>query len=290
MFDSVTVLAPAKINLGLQVFSKREDGYHNLKSIFVTVGLFDELTVSPIVDRNTCIVECDKMRLPEQNTITLAYKAFCVLTGIDCGVKVSIKKRIPAGGGLGGGSSDASSFIQSVNNLFNTKLSIDSLSAIASKVGSDVFFFTYALSSNNGKRFDCFEPFAALVEGRGEKVHQINCRNDYSVLLVFPQVGVSTKIAYDLVDKRGLCESEQFSFEDMYKKPIGTWKFKNDFTVPVCEKFEEVSIALRKVKETGAAFADMSGSGSTVFGIYENRKLAENAKKQLEKKFKVAVC
>ena len=131
MTHSKTVLAPAKINLGLEIFPKRADGYHGLHSIFTTVGLFDEICVSKTDKKNTCIVESFGMELPEQNTITAAYKAFCVLTGIDSGVHVSIKKRIPAGGGLGGGSSDASSFIQSVNNLFKAGLGIDSRSAIA---------------------------------------------------------------------------------------------------------------------------------------------------------------
>ena len=141
MSDSITVLAPAKINLGLEIYPRRADGYHGLHSIFTTVGLFDEICVSKIDEKNTCIVDSFGMDLPNQNTITAAYKAFCVLTGIDLGVHVSIKKRIPSGGGLGGGSSDASSFIQSVNNLFKAGLGIDSLSAIAGKVGSDVFFF-----------------------------------------------------------------------------------------------------------------------------------------------------
>ena len=201
MCDSITVPAPAKINLGLKVFPKRADGYHDIQSVFQTVCLFDEITVSLEGEKNTCRVECDAFPLPEENTFTAAYKAFCVLTGIDKGVHVSVKKRIPAGGGLGGGSSDASSFIQSLDNLFGTKLDFSSLNQLAGKVGSDVFFFTHALNADGGKRYSRFEPYAAYVEGRGELVRQIECRNDFSVVLVLPGVSVSTKTAYGLVDR-----------------------------------------------------------------------------------------
>lgn len=292
MSDSVSVLCPAKINLGLRVFPKRADGFHHIQSIFTTVNLFDELKVTVTGERNTCRVNARGMKLPEENTFTKAYKAFCVLTGIDSGVHVSIKKRIPAGGGLGGGSSDASSFIQSVNNLFKAGLGIDSLSAIAGKVGSDVFFFTYALSAQDGKRFSKFEPFAAVVEGRGEKVRQIQHRSDFSVLLVFPNVSVPTKDAYALVDETLDLENKRnkISLEEIYNLPVKSWSFKNDFTVPVSKKYAGIAEALVKIKSCGADFADMSGSGSTVFGIFEKKETALKAKVLLEKEFNLALC
>lgn len=289
MCDSITVPAPAKINLGLKVFPKRADGYHDIQSVFQTVRLFDEITVSLTDEKNSCTVDCDTLQLPEENTFTTSYKAFCVLTGIDRGVHVFVKKRIPAGGGLGGGSSDASSFIQSLDNLFGTQLDFSALSEIAGKVGSDVFFFTHALNADGKKRFSDFEPYAAFVEGRGEKVRQIECRNDFSVLLVLPGVSVSTKIAYGLVDR----EHEKLKVENcslgqgenpetIYRKNICDWNFVNDFTVPVAREFAPVADALKKLKNSGALFADMSGSGSTVFGVFVNADDALKAKKLLE--------
>lgn len=287
MCDSITVPAPAKINLGLRVFPKRTDGYHDIQSVFQTVRLFDELTVTVTGEKNRCVVECSELQLPEENTFTAAYKAFCVLTGINEGVRVLVTKRIPAGGGLGGGSSDASSFIQSLDNLFGTKLDFFSLSQIAGKVGSDVFFFTNALSADGGKRFRHFEPYAAYVEGRGEKVKQIECRNDFSVLLVFPGVSVSTKIAYGLVDR----EIEKHGFksgenpEKIYSEKVCGWNFVNDFTKPVAEEYVQVAKALEKLRGLGADFVDMSGSGSTVFGVFENEKDALKAKRVLEQDY-----
>ena len=287
MSDSITVLAPAKINLGLEIFPKRADGYHELHSIFTTVGLFDEICVSKTDKKNTCIVESFGMELPEQNTITAAYKAFCVLTGIDSGVLVEVDKKIPAGGGLGGGSSDASSFIQSLNSLFKAQLSDSDLLSLAGQVGSDVFFFTSALNADNGRRFGFYSPYCAVVGGRGEIIHEIEARNDFSVLLVMPGVEVSTKEAYCLVDNAMNGNVKPFdNMEVTYRKNVADWNFVNDFTIPVCESYAAVGNALSEIRKCGVDFADMSGSGSTVFGVFEDRKKALAARDCLEKKFR----
>lgn len=286
MVDSITVNAPAKINIGLNVLPKRKDGYHNLQSIFSTISLHDTLNVSLTNKKNTCVVECEEIKLPLENTFTKAYKAFCVLTGIDCGVHVKVKKRIPTGGGLGGGSSDASSFIQSIDTLLGTKLDSSSLNLLASQVGSDVFFFTEALLSKS-------DLYVAFVEGRGERVQRIQPRADYSIVLVFPKVNVLTKDAYAWVDeafaqgfrKNALCSLNDFVSE--YSKPVKQWKFVNDFTIPVLEKNPEIKEVLSVLKDMGADFADMSGSGSTVFGIFETKCVALRAVDALSKKYRI---
>lgn len=285
MYKSVTVKAPAKINLGLRVLPRREDGYHNIESIFTTVGLYDELTVSLTDEKNKISVCCEGMELPEENTFTAAYKAFCVLTGCDTGCSVKVTKHIPSGGGLGGGSSDASSFIKSIDMLCTTKLSADAMNAIAAKVGSDVFFFTNALLSQNAAEN---KPFAALVTGRGELIQQIPSREDLTIVLVFPEICVSTKEAYNLVDGQNEHRSSIAlnELEPMFLGPVEDWRFSNDFTAPVCSRFPEIGEVLKAVKETGAVFADMSGSGSTVFGIYRNVESAEKAQKVLGLKWK----
>lgn len=311
MLKTVTTFALAKINLGLKVKKARSDGFHNIASIFSTVNLRDELTVS-LTDENNhqisdecCKVDCkseiqENFVLPNENTLTKAYKAFCVLTDNKKGVYVKLKKRIPVGSGLGGGSSDASSFIQSLNLLFGTQLDESAQMKIAEKVGSDCFFFTKSLFDSKSKNGF----YVAFVEGRGEKVSRIEMRNDYSILLLIPEVSVSTKIAYDLVDKyyslnKSLISKEKIDkknftdkelFENIYKMPIKDWKklgLSNDFTNPIIENYPKIKNALNAMSLVGADFVDMSGSGSTIYGIFENQKKAITAKKMLESNWKV---
>ena len=295
MSSSVSALAPAKINLGLKVLPKRADGFHDIVSIFSTVDLCDSITVTSGGKKNTCLVECEGMKLPENNTITLAYKAFCVLTGVDEGVHVSLKKCIPAGGGLGGGSSDASSFLHLIDTLFCTHLNKSSYMELSGSVGSDVFFFTEALLAKEQGRLKDGR-FAAVVTGRGENVRQIDARNDFSVLLVFPGVSVSTKEAYALVDEahcKSAFHSEESvtadSLEEIYRRPIQEWFFLNDFTSPVEDKFREIRAALDELRESGADFADMSGSGSTVFGIFTDVECARQALNVISKRWKAVL-
>ncbi|MCR5761976.1 MAG: 4-(cytidine 5'-diphospho)-2-C-methyl-D-erythritol kinase [Treponema sp.] len=290
MAYSITVTAPAKINIGLRVLPKRLDGYHDIESIFTTVSLCDTLTVSLDAPKETCIVECEGMVLPLENTFTKAYKAFCVLTGTKYGVRVNVTKRIPSGGGLGGGSSDASSFIQSIDRLFNTRLASDDLHKIAGLVGSDVFFFTHALIKGNER------PFTAVVKGRGEFITPIESRNDYSVILIFPNVSVSTKDAYSWVDSYKGKRFPPINMEKEFLKPIKEWQFSNDFTTPVSERFKEIVSAIAALKNCGADFADMSGSGSTVFGIFAKKEgeevssLARSSFEVLKKNWRIALA
>ncbi|MBE6353583.1 4-(cytidine 5'-diphospho)-2-C-methyl-D-erythritol kinase [Treponema rectale] len=294
MADSLTVYSPAKINLGLKVFPKRSDGFHSISSIFTTVDLCDELEVSLVKEKNVCNVKCKGMELPPDNTFTAAYKAFCVLTGIQDGVSVNVTKHIPSGGGLGGGSSNASSFIQSIDSLFNTHLKASQLHELAGKVGSDVFFFTSALWHRMQKGYPSSR-FAALVEGRGEIINPICARDDFAVVLVFPGVSVSTKAAYALVDEafeNGTLSDEidDVSLEHMYKSGVADWKFKNSFTIPVISRYPEIAHALNDIREAGADFADMTGSGSTVFGIFAERKDALKASERLLDKWKTVLA
>lgn len=279
MRQSITVLAPAKINLGLSVFPRREDGYHDIQSIFTTVNLCDRIFVERWPEKDVCLVDCKGMDLPKENTFTKAYKAFCVLTGIRDGVHVTVEKHIPAGGGLGGGSSDSSSFIQSIDILFGTQLDSSAWGYISSQVGSDVFFFSAALQRE--KKLLNGRVFSAVVEGRGERIYPIESRTDLWVLLVFPGVFVSTAEAYALVDAN-MKSCFRMSIQrdrlvNSYNGPVREWFFSNDFATPVVGRYPKIQQALNSLKGCGADFVDMSGSGSTVFGIFEKEDNAVSA-------------
>lgn len=286
MLGDFRVFAPAKLNFGLRVLPRRNDGFHGIESIFQTVSLCDELHVRVTSEKNKCRVQCEAMVLPEHNTITATYDAYKELIAGDLpGVDVEIIKRIPSGGGLGGGSSDAASFLYALVKIIGKNLTTLDCDRVASKVGSDVFFFLRFPGGSSG---------AALVTGRGEVVKPVPLRKDLHFVLVFPGVSSSTAEAYGLVDQWQL-RSDQFKYlavdqlECVYNKPISEWNFVNSFTTVISARYAPVRQALSDVKASGAVFTDMTGSGSTVFGVYASKEDAERAAELLSKNWQVCV-
>lgn len=270
--SNVSAKAFGKINLNLKVLPLKKDGFHDIESIFQTISLYNQVIVE---EKNCagCEVFCDTIVLPQKNTITMAYEAFCQIAGIDVpGVKVTLIKGIPAGGGLGGGSSDAATFIRLLQKICRIKLSDEQLDFIASKTGSDVFFFMHCDEEGKG---------AALVSGRGDKVKKIHSRTDLYLLLIFPGVGSNTKEAYSMVDSF-LVHGDKLNYPDfneletIYRLPPEKWNFNNTFYFALEDNIPEIKKALDELKKTDAVYTAMSGSGSTVFGVYTS---LENAKK-----------
>ena len=286
--SDIEILAPAKVNLGLKVLPKRSDGFHNIESIFQTVRLYDKLTVSLSGQNNKCLVEAPGFSgMPAENTLTKTYKSFCALTGCVSGVKVILEKHIPSGGGLGGGSSDAASFLKALAQLNQISLTDELADSVAAQVGSDVFFFLH--SGGNQNKSGC-----AVVTGRGEVVKPIQPRKDLFFLLIFPDVHSSTKEAYELLDKSYKENSftvcpDLTDLENIYNSPVKNWSFANSFTSVLLQKYPEIGSALRNVKNSGALWADMSGSGATVFGVYDSKQNAEKAYSLLKKSWNFCV-
>ena len=279
-FD-IAVSAPAKVNIGLAVLPKAAgEEYHRIESIFQTIDVCDELFVRRTGKNGVCSVRCDAMALPQSNTITKAYERFRALSGIDAGFEVVLKKNIPSGGGLGGGSSDAASFVKAIATLLGFELTDSFADSVAEKVGSDVFFFL-----RNGLRE------ASLVSGRGEIVKKINARHDFHFVLIFPEVFSSTKEAYALLDTNGAASMKNQcplfdEYESIYSSSVENWTFINSFTSVLTEKYPAIRHALQDLKNQGALWADMSGSGATVFGIFESSDSAAGALALLRKKWR----
>ena len=287
MVDLLCVPAYAKVNLSLKVLPKRKDGYHNLESLFQLINFYDELEIKKNGKESVCKVTCPGFDLPEKNTLTSIYEEFSKVTGITEGVDVCLKKRIPSGAGLGGGSSDAASFLRALNTMFNTELPYKTCADIALKTGSDVPFFLAGGTSIYG--YDKYT--SCVVSGRGELIQKINSRKDLTYIIICPDVHSSTKEAYGLIDEYPdyKKDSECPALEDLekeYWKNPKEWKFCNSFTYLLGRKYPEINQALIDLKNTGADFCQMSGSGSTVFGIYVSKDEAENAIKKLDCKWK----
>lgn len=278
--------AYAKVNFGLNVLPKiggeQKNEYHNLESIFQTVDLYDVLTVEKN-DSTFCTVICNDMELPEKNTLTNAYDAFFEITGLKkVGICVELKKGIPSGGGLGGGSSDAAALVRALQEICDIKLNRNQLDFIASKTGSDVFFFMNCDEQGKG---------CALVWGRGEYVKKITPRKDLFLVLIFPKQNSSTKEAYALLDeayKRGeKLESPSFDdFENIYNRSVEDWTFINSFTPVISNSCEEIRLALKDLQKVGCCYSEMSGSGSTVYGVFTLRQQAISASNLLGEAWK----
>ena len=256
----------AKINLGLQIHNKRLDGFHNLKSIFIELDFHDKLIFSKApyfkIQSNS-----KEMPLDGDNIISHAYNSLKKMFMPKWEYLIFVEKNIPMGSGLGGGSSNAATTLKALNTLWELNLSEKQLIDISSKIGSDVPFFI------NGK--------TQYVEGRGEKLSLLNNRiiNNYIFLLVFPEFSISTKWAFSKLNikKNPLFSNETFNKFCSQSEEID-WKFfKNDFEDIINQTYPEIS----KIKETlmlnGALHASLSGSGSTMFGVFDNCVDAEKA-------------
>jgi 4-diphosphocytidyl-2-C-methyl-D-erythritol kinase len=269
------------LNLHLEVYPKRSDGYHPIKSIFQTISLVDDLVVSLSGKSLSCVVECDAMQLPVENTLTKTYRLFCQISGVTAGVRVKLTKRIPSGAGLGGGSSDAATFLLILNRMFDYPLGLNQLEEIANLVGSDVLFF---LSGG-----------AAVVTGRGDIVEPIKPREDFCIVVVYPDVHCSTPESYGLVDEyfalgKTVNETTLQDLENMYYEPVSEWRFVNTFTNPVATKFPVIFDVMKSLEDLGADYVQMSGSGSTVFGVFSNLEVGKDACTNLKRFWNKCYC
>ena len=272
----LTLNAPAKINWCLFVIGKRPDGYHEIWSIIQKVSLYDILKLQRTSEKSIEIITEPDIGLKSEEN--LAYKAAMLLkehTGYTGGAKIYLKKHIPMQAGLGGGSADAAYTLIGLNKLWGLGLETEELIRLSARIGSDVPFF---LSDS-----------VAVVSGRGEKVKPIKKRTKKRyILLVKPDFGVSTRMAYEMAV---VSEAEEIRKREILDTltsddTVAIARYmKNDLEPGVFKLhplLEEIKI---KLLSYGASGALMSGSGSTVFGLFENRFMAEKAKAKFNNGF-----
>jgi 4-diphosphocytidyl-2-C-methyl-D-erythritol kinase len=254
---SVKVLSPAKINIGLRVLRKRPDGYHDIETIFHEVKLFDEIEVE-ISDRIEFETDSSEVPLDFENLCLRSARIFIESFGIHSGVRIFLKKVIPVGAGLGGGSSDAAGVLKALNILFETRADEDFLCELAGLIGSDVPFF--------------IRGGTAYATGRGEVIEQLQVDFPYKIVLVYPNIKISTAWAYGNLKLRD--HAEKRSLKEIFIQYINSpenlrMEIENDFEELVFSHYPEVGKVKAKLYELGALFSLMSGSGSTVFGFFD---------------------
>lgn len=244
----------AKINIGLNVVSKRPDGYHNLETIFYPVSLSDALEIVPAksLEFTTSGIQIDGD--PFNNLVLKAYHL--IQTDFDIPpVNIHLDKRIPFGAGLGGGSSDAANTLLGLNKLFNLQLSDQILQSYAAKIGADCPFF--------------IKNEATFASGIGNQFESVNLDlADYKIVIAKPNIAVSTVEAYrNIVPKKS-----DFDFRQIAAIKVEEWRniLKNDFEESVFPLFPEIENLKNTLYNSGALYASMSGSGSAVYAIFRH--------------------
>ena len=257
-------LAPAKVNLSLRVLRRREDGFHEIETLMAPISIFDTLEIERR-DSGGLAFTCSDPALPidGSNLVVRAVDEFCGSFGFQPHLKIHLKKEIPHGAGLGGGSSDAATTLIALNLLFQTELPIEELVRIAASLGSDIPFFLYQS--------------AAWCRGRGEIVEPSALAQQLPLFLIKPSFGVPTPWAYqnwrDSIEIPGVLYAPQ-------KLAVG--EIVNDLERPVFQKYLQLAhLKQWLIGQDEVAAALMSGSGSTVFAVLKS----QNDGPQLAQKF-----
>jgi len=261
----IEIKAPAKINFGLNIVCKRDDGFHNLETLFYPINdLFDILTFTL---SDNFEFECNHglLQIETDNLVVKAVKLLEDKFKRKLNVKITLDKRIPVGAGLGGGSSDAATVLVCLNEMFKLKLKYDELLKLALGLGSDVPFF--------------IKPFPSVGKSRGEILKPIEFDIPLPILIVNPGIHISTKEAFQNIkpkdsvfDYTFLNSRKEFNWSNL------TQVITNDFEEYIFSVYPEVGNIKKEMLNAGALFSLMSGTGSTVYGIFKDVESADKVK------------
>jgi 4-diphosphocytidyl-2-C-methyl-D-erythritol kinase len=273
----VKIRAPAKINLGLRVVGKRADGYHLLDTIMVPISLYDEIDIRKICGaaRNQTgggLIEiiCDHPNVPqgEENIVYRAAQLIMKKSRRAQPILIHIKKNIPVGAGLGGGSSDAAATLVGLNRLFKLRLSIAMLKKMALSLGADVPFFIQARP--------------ARAQGIGERLRPLRRLPRFWAVIVYPGFPVSTAWVYGNLGRKLTKPIVNTSITPSRKSLDGlTRQLENDLEGVTLKRYPEIGVLKQKLLREGALQVLMSGSGSSVFGIFNSERAAAKAFRRL---------
>lgn len=269
------IKAYGKVNIALDVIGKREDGYHLLRMIMQTVDIYDELTLTPC-DEGIHIT-CDKEFVPtdKRNLVYKAIELFCNTYDVRNGVKVHIEKNIPVEAGMAGGSTDAAAALKGMRDLYKREISDEKLMELGVKIGADVPY--------------CIQGGTALCEGIGEIITPLKPFSNKLMVIVKPNFGVSTVETYQGFNLKEVIEHPRVDelIEAMEKDDLGyvANNMMNLLELVTIKNHNEIQEIKDIMIQYGALGSLMSGSGPTVFGLFEDIKIAEKCYKELNKKY-----
>ena len=272
--STLTIPAFAKINLSLRVIGKRADGYHELDTVFQTISLHDTITLSPI-EEDGIVLSCDDRSLPsdEHNLVYRAAKALRARFAIKSGARIRLEKRIPTHAGLGGGSTDAAVALIGLAHLWRADAAAPDLLEIAAGLGADVPFFLFGGTARG--------------TGTGKDVTPLAEVPEKFLLIIKPNANISTRRAYELINAPALTTSDaktilSSSHAGGFFDRFSFKALQNDFETVAFRLEPETARAKGALLKAGAQAALLAGSGSAVFGIFDNRDAQERAIQAIE--------
>jgi len=254
----------SKVNIGLKVLSQRDDGYHNINTIFQELNFGDSIDIEKRDHGFKIIANVDWVPTNKSNICYKAYteikKEFSEVKGIH----IKIDKKIPIGSGLGGGSANAAALLKGIKNIYKLEVTESKLEEIGGEVGADVPFFI------RGK--------TQLGEGIGDKLTQLPKAIIGTYLLVIPKISIRTEWAYSVIKNRLNNQNKNAKFSSFSNEDYSSLQiFENDFEQIVIPAYPEIGAIKSKLLNLGARFASLSGSGSTVYGVYDDEASAKEA-------------
>ena len=261
--DKLVLNSPAKINIGLNVVRKRDDGFHDLETIFYPLILSDTLSFEKS-DVTNFVSNSEEISNLNDNLILNAKRLLEDHCKKELPVNIFMDKNIPIGAGLGGGSSNAATTLKAINKIYSLNISYSELASMALELGSDVPFF--------------LKPVPSYATSRGEVLEEISLSLSQPFLIVNPSIHISTKWAFDRIDVSGrennlkrLATLKNISIDDISRFA------NNDFEEIVFEEYPQIKDIKEKLLSLGAEYSSMTGTGSTVYGIFSNLQNARNA-------------
>jgi 4-diphosphocytidyl-2-C-methyl-D-erythritol kinase len=260
-----TLRAYAKVNFGLEVLGRREDGYHEIRTILQTIDFYDELTFEEADSGIRLTTNDPSLGTGEENLVLRAASLLAEASGCTAGASIHLEKRVPPGKGLGGGSSDAATALVALDRLWRSRASLADLHRLAATLGMDVPFFLYG--------------GAALAVSRGDEVYPLEMPADLPIVLILPDFSISTAEAYGnlrLTNREGGLKLLPFSWS-LPEVRVGLRGLVNDLESAAGVRFDSIREYRRLLDDRGAVASMMSGSGSSVFGIFQHEASAEDA-------------
>ena len=279
MMKTVVVNSSAKVNIGLKILNPRADGYHDIATVFQEINLFDTITISKKGENCNFNSNVNWLKNNKDNLCVVAYDIMKNNFDIS-GVEIDLIKKIPRGSGLGGGSSNAANVLKGIRSLYNLKISDSDLEEISTQIGADVPFF--------------IRGSAQVGEGIGDILTPLKTKINGKYLIIIPDIEIDTFWAYSKFKKDLDSSSSPINFASLSNEKtsgLGRLKFfENDFESIVVPTYPEIGKIKKALLARGAEFASLSGSGSTVFGIFNDDVSLDKALSYFSPKYKTFIA